>query len=74
MFLENDQNDHATYLKYFEKIRNTYLKNPCVIATGLSDFYKLTAVTTKSQVVKAPPETTLYANCKNFDGDDFSQA
>ena len=73
MFLENAQNDHATYLKYFETIRNTYLKNPCVIATGLSDFYKLTAVTTKSQVVKAPPETTLYANYKNFDGEDFNQ-
>ena len=48
MFLENTQNDYATYLKYFETIRNSYLKNPCLIATGLSDFYKLTAVTTKS--------------------------
>ena len=44
-----------------------------MIATGLSDFYKLTAVTTKSQVVKTPPETTLYANSKNFDGDDFNK-
>ena len=54
--------------------RKYYLKNTCVIATGLSDFYKLATVSLKSHVVKTPPETTLYTNYKNFDVDDFNKA
>ena len=35
--------------------RKSYFKNTCITVTGISNFYKLTAVTFKSQVLKAPP-------------------
>ena len=35
----------------------------------MSDFHKLTAVSLKSQVLKAPSKRKLYRNYKNFDED-----
>ena len=34
--------------------RKSYFKNTCVTVTGISDFHKLTAVSLKSQILKAP--------------------
>ena len=39
-------------------------------ATGISDFHKLTAVSLKSQVLKASSNRKLYGNYKNFDEDE----
>ena len=36
--------------------RKSYFKNTCVTVTGISDFHKLTAVSLKSQILKAPPK------------------
>ena len=42
--------------------RKSYFKNTCVVVTGISDFHKLTAVSLKSQVLKAPPKIKTYRN------------
>ena len=47
--------------------RKPYFKNTSVTATGMSDFHKLTAVSLKSQVLKAPAKHKFYINNKNFD-------
>ena len=47
--------------------RKPYFQNACVIATGMSDLNKLTAVSLKSQVLKAPAKRKFYRNYKNFD-------
>ena len=60
------------YLIITNRYRNRYLftlKNTCVTATGMSDFHKLTAVSLKSQVLKASSNRKLYGNYKNFDED-----
>ena len=36
--------------------RKAYLKKACILETGISDFLKLTAVSLKSQILKAPPK------------------
>ena len=46
--------------------RKSYFKNTCVTVTGISDFYKLTAVTLKSQILKAPPKKRLIETIKNL--------
>ena len=53
--------------------RKPYLKNNCVAATEMSDFQKLTAVSLKSQVMKALTKHKFYRNYKNFDKDDFNK-
>ena len=40
--------------------RKSYFKNTCVTVTGISDFHKLTAVSLKSQILKAPPKIKTY--------------
>ena len=35
--------------------RKSYFKNTCVTVPGISDLHKLTAVSLKSQILKAPP-------------------
>ena len=47
--------------------RKPYFKNTCVTATVMSDFHKLTAVSLKFQVLKAPAKHKFYRNYKNFD-------
>ena len=47
--------------------KKPYFKNTCVTTTGVSDFYKLTVVSLKSQVLKAPAMLKFYRNYKNFD-------
>ena len=39
----------------------------------MSDFHKLTAVSLKSKVLKAPPKQKFYRNFKNFDEDSFNK-
>ena len=46
--------------------RKSYFKNTRVTVTGISDFYKLTAVTLKSQILKAPPKKRLIETIKNL--------
>ena len=53
--------------------RKPYFKNTFVTATGISDFYKLTTVSLKSQVLKAPAKPKFYGNYKNFDEDNFNK-
>ena len=42
--------------------RKPYFKNTYVRTTGMSDFHKLTAVSLKSQVLKAPAKRKFYRN------------
>ena len=53
--------------------RKSYLKNTCVTATGTSTCHKLTAVSLKSQILKAPPKIKTYINYKTFDENRFSE-
>ena len=53
--------------------RKPYLKNISVTATGLSDFRKQTAVSLKSQVLKALAKRKFYRNYKKFDKDNFNK-
>ena len=53
--------------------RKPYFKNACVTTTGMSDFQKLTAVSLKSQVLKAPTKRKLYRNYKIFDEDNLKE-
>ena len=53
--------------------RKPYFKNTCVTATGMSDFHKLTAVSLKSQVLKAPAKHKFYRKYKKFDEDNFKK-
>ena len=46
--------------------RKAYLKKACILETGISDFLKLTAVSLKSQILKAPPKWKLYRDYKAF--------
>ena len=47
--------------------RKAYLKKACILETGISNFHKLTAVSLKSQILKAPPKRKLYRDYKAFD-------
>ena len=47
--------------------KKSYFKKTCVLETGISDFHKLTAVSLKSQILKAPPKRKLYRDYKKFD-------
>ena len=53
--------------------RKSYFKNTCVTVTGISDFHKLTAVSLKSQILKAPPKIKTYRNYKTFDENRFNE-
>ena len=53
--------------------RKSYFKNACVTVTGISDFRKLTAVSLKSQILKAPPKIKTYRNYKTFDENRFNR-
>ena len=44
--------------------RKAYFKKVCMLETGIPDFHKLTAVSLKSQILKASPKRKLY---KAFD-------
>ena len=47
--------------------RKPYFKNKCVTTSGMSNFHKLTAVSLKSQVLKAPPaKRKFYRNYKTL--------
>ena len=39
----------------------------------MSEFHKLTTVSLKSNVLKAPAKRKFYRNCKNFDEDNFNK-
>ena len=52
---------------------NRILKMTCVTTTGMSDFHKLTVVSLKSQVLKAPAKRKFCRNYKNFDEDNFNK-
>ena len=47
--------------------RKSYFKNAFLTVTEISDFHKLTAVSLKSQVLRAPPKIKTYRNFKTFD-------
>ena len=47
--------------------RKSYFKNTFLTVTEISDFHKLTAVSLKSQVLRAPPKIKTYRNFKTFD-------
>ena len=53
--------------------RKSYLKNTCVTVTGISDFHELTAVSLKSQILKALPKIKTYRNYKTFDENRFNK-
>ena len=53
--------------------RKSYFKNTCITVTGISDFHKLTAVSLKSQILKAPPKIKTYRNYKTFDENRFNE-
>ena len=53
--------------------RKSYFKNTCVTVTGISDFHKLTAVSLKSQILKATPKIKTYRNYKTFDENRFNE-
>ena len=53
--------------------RKSYFKSTCVTVTGISDFHKLTAVSLKSQILKAPPKIKYYRNYKSFDENKFKE-
>ena len=53
--------------------RKPYFKYTCVTATWMSDFHKLTAVSLKSQVPKAPATCKFYRSYKNFYKDNFNK-
>ena len=47
--------------------RKAYFKKACILETRRSDFHKLTVVSLKSQILKAPPKRKLYRDYKAFD-------
>ena len=53
--------------------RKSNFKNTCVTVTEISDFHKLTAVSLKSQTLKAPPKIKTYRNCNTFDKNRFNE-
>ena len=53
--------------------RKPYFKNTSVTTTVTLNFHKLTAVSLKSQVLKAPAKHKFYRSYKNFDEDNFNK-
>ena len=56
-------------------ITNTkaYFKKKCILETGISDFHKLTVVSLKSQILKAPRKPKLCRDHnKAFDANSFN--
>ena len=51
-----------SYIALIITNRKPYFKNTYVRTTGMSDFHKLTAVSLKSQVLKAPAKRKFYRN------------
>ena len=43
----------------------------CVIDTGLSDFYKMTATVLRSYFLKVDPKIIMYQDYKNFSDNEF---
>ena len=53
--------------------RKAYFKKACILLeSGISDFHKLTTVSLKSQILKAPPNRKLYRDYKAFDENSFN--
>ena len=52
--------------------RKACFKKPCVLETRTSYFHKLTAVSLKSQILRAPPKQKLYRDYKAFDEKSFN--
>ena len=53
--------------------RKAYFKKACILLEpGISDFHKLTTVSLKSQILKAPPKRKLYRDYKAFDENSFN--
>ena len=51
--------------------RKIYFKKSCILKTEISDFHKLTAVSLKSQILRAPPKQRLSKNNQSFDENSF---
>ena len=63
----------ASYIDLIITNRKSHFKNTCVTVTGISDFHKLTAVSLKSQILKAPSKIKTYRNYKTFDQNRFNK-
>ena len=50
-----------------------HCKSTCVTTTGISDFHKLTEVSLKSHILKAPPKKKFYRNYHSFDENKFNE-
>ena len=53
--------------------KKSYFKNTCAAVIGISDFNKLMAVSSKSQVLKTPPKIKTYRNYKTFNENRFNE-
>ena len=51
----------------------SYFKGTCVVATGISDFHKLTAASLKAHLGKGVPRIKLYRDYKNFNKNHFKR-
>ena len=49
-----------------------FQKNICILKTGISDFHKLTPVSLKLQILKAPLKRKLCKDYKAFDENEFN--
>ena len=52
--------------------RKAYFQKTCILESGISDFHKLTVVSLKSQILKAPSKRKLYGDYKAFDANSFN--
>ena len=59
-FNDSRKHESATFYRFFQ-------------SREVKRFYKLTAVSLKSQVLKALAKRKFYRNCKNFDEDNFNK-
>ena len=53
--------------------RKSYFKNTCVAVAGISHFHKLTAVSLRSLILRAPPKIKTYRSYKTFDDNRFNE-
>ena len=49
-----------------------HFKKAYILEIGITDFHKLTAVSLKSQILKAPQKRKLYRDYKAFDKNSFN--
>ena len=52
--------------------RKAYFKKTCIFETGISNFRKLTALSLRSQILKAPPKRNIYRDYKAFNENSFN--